>query len=87
MSEDEDIDGGEHIGWYYRIVGFVLLAGAIGIAVFKVVKEKEFSVEDIGLIGGFLFASLITIRPQWMDKNFKSILDAIPFVKYTKPKD
>lgn len=87
MSDDEDIDGGEHIGWYYRFIGVLLLVGALGIAVFKVVKEKEFSAGDIGLIGGFLFASLITIRPQWMDKNFKNILDAIPFVKYTKPKE
>lgn len=79
----------DNIGWYWKMVGIAMLAGAICIPVYKVVHDKEFSVADVALSLGFLVSSLVIVRPSWMDKHFKDLLDAIPsrFVKYSKDSD
>lgn len=77
----------DNIGWYWKLVGvwLVLLSG--GLAAYKLYVEHSFSTADVILAGIFVIASLIIIRPSWMDKNFKEILDRLPFVNYRKPPD
>lgn len=77
----------DNIGWYWKMVGFILLVAGLGIAGFKMYAEHKYTAGDIVLTAVLIVASLIVIRPSWMDRNFKTILDSIPFIKYTKPSD
>lgn len=73
------------IGWYWRLVGVLLLLAAIGLPAIRLLRGGDLSLQDIVLAGLLVFASMVVIRPDWMDRNFKSIIDALPFTKYQKP--
>lgn len=77
----------DNIGWYWKVLGVILFLVSGALAGYKLYVEHSFSTADVILAGIFVIASLIIIRPGWMDKNFKEILDRLPFVSYRKPPD
>ncbi len=75
----------EDIGVAYQLVGSVILLGTCGIVGWGVYAGHAYSKIDGLLVGGLIVASLALLRPDWLDNLVKTVVDKLPFFKYTKP--
>jgi hypothetical protein len=75
------------IGPFYKGVGFFCIFSAVGLVVIQHLMGHPLEWLDVAIVGILVLASIALIRPDKFDNLIKNIADALPFVKYTKPKE
>lgn len=73
------------IGYYYAFAGIasiVFIGGFIGLEIYQ---DKEFTIVHLGIIIALIFLFMLSVRSDKFDNSFKTIVDKLPFTKYTKP--
>lgn len=72
------------IGPYYRILGVACLVGIFVLAGIQLIKGRPFDEWNAVFYGVAVILTLCLIRPALVDAAFKTIIDRLPFTKYTK---
>lgn len=75
------------IGWFYRVLGVMLLVSSVLLVGLKLYLAHELNTFDVVIFTLLFFASLGLIRPALFDQMSKLIADRLPFFKYSKESD
>jgi hypothetical protein len=85
VTEEQKIEGND-IGPFYRLMGAIVLVGAMVMVGFQVKDKHAFSWPDVALWVIILFLEVMLLRPKKFDNSVKTLADKLPnFISsYTK---
>ena len=72
------------IGYYYKFTGIIAIGIIGGFLGYEAYRDKEFTVIHLGIVLVLFFLYMLAVRGEKFQDAFETVMDKMPFVKYSK---